>query len=120
MKTGTVLLLLVLNIVVLFVWLLTEKKLMLIENPAVLAVPYRYQNPLVISEAVLYFMLFKRVKIKNSRIISCKERIGEMRRKYFMYKFRCLLATCSVCKRYSFTHLLSPSCMRTMPHKFLR
>ena len=58
--------------------------------------------------------------IKNSRVIRCKKRIGEMRRKYFMYKFRCLLATCSVRKRYSLTHLLSPSCMRTMPHKFLR
>ena len=69
MKPVSVVLLLFLNISVLMVWMIIEKS-RIITDPTILSIPYRYQNPLVISEAVLYFLLFKQIKIKNSKVIN--------------------------------------------------
>jgi surface polysaccharide O-acyltransferase-like enzyme len=70
MKPRTAARLLVLNIAVLFIWMVMERSMMLIKNPATLVISNRYQNPLVISEAVLYFLLFKQLKIKNNQVIN--------------------------------------------------
>ena len=68
-KTRQIGLLLALNVAVLLGWTLLEKSV-IVRDPSVLATPYRYHNPLVITEALLYFMLFKRLRIKGSRVIN--------------------------------------------------
>lgn len=69
MKPAAIIVLLFLNITVLLGWMIAENTL-IPKDPSTLAIAYRYQNPLVISEAVLYFMLFSQMKLKNSRILN--------------------------------------------------
>ncbi len=68
-KTPLIGLLLALNVAVLLGWTLIEKTV-ITRDASILATPYRYHNPLVITEAVLWFMLFMRLRIKNNRVIN--------------------------------------------------
>jgi surface polysaccharide O-acyltransferase-like enzyme len=69
MKPLALILLLVVHTLILFAWLRIERE-NLIKDPTILSMPYRYQNPLVISEAVLYFLLFKQIDLGSSRVIN--------------------------------------------------
>ncbi len=67
-KTGKIAALLLANILVLFLWVLTE--MYLLPRDVALGPSLNYNNPLVITEAVLFFLLFKQIHIKNSRVIN--------------------------------------------------
>lgn len=69
MKPVSIILLFIPIPLVLFAMLIFEKRF-IGGDPTVLVIAYRYQNPLVIAEAVLYFLFFKQIKLKNSRIIN--------------------------------------------------
>ena len=65
---GKLFVLLMLNIALIIAWTYAEK--FITGNPINATTAWNYENPLVISESVIIFLIFKNAKIKNSKIIN--------------------------------------------------
>ncbi len=67
-STEKIFLFLLIDIIVLVMWAYFERLFVNVQLPGTVAI--NYENPLVISEAILYFLLFRRIKLKDSKIIN--------------------------------------------------
>ncbi len=67
-STKKIIIFLILDIIILMVWTYLEHTLT--GNIINATTAWNYENPLVILEAILFFLLFKRIKIKDNKIIN--------------------------------------------------
>jgi len=59
---------LILNILLILIWSILDQTVF--NRHTGLIPAWAYMNPLVISEAILFFLLFRRMKIKNNKVIN--------------------------------------------------
>ena len=67
-RAGKILILLIVNMAALIIWSYVDH--IFLGKSLIGSVSIKYENPLVISEAVLIFLLFKNIKMPDSRIIN--------------------------------------------------
>lgn len=67
-KVGELFTMLIINITTIVCW--TWGEFLISGNPVNATTGWNYENPFVISEAVLVFLLFKNMKIKNNKVIN--------------------------------------------------